>query len=187
MDNTDQPSPPEPSSVGCDSWTVSPDGQTWKRIHRKPKNHSPRPRHSHYNYHVRPNYQLMINLLHFHLIYHQTTTGVNNSYNRLTLLFHRNLMKTLRPREPDMAASQNARSGSTPKTHSRSRPPIQTCDPDRSRPIQTCDPDPFVLCWLEIFFCKVLKSITLYYKVLYYSSTTLYYKVLLCTTKYDAG
>ena len=37
-----------------------------------------------------------------------------------------------------MAASQNARSGSTPKTHRRSRPPIQTCDPDRSRPH---DPD----------------------------------------------
>lgn len=46
----------------------------------------------------------MINLLHFHLIYHQTTTGVNNSYNRLTLLFDRNLMKTLRPREPDMSS-----------------------------------------------------------------------------------
>jgi len=46
----------------------------------------------------------MINLLQFHLIYHQTTTGVNNSYNRLTLLFDRNLMKTLRPREPDMSS-----------------------------------------------------------------------------------
>ena len=50
-----------------------------------------------------------------------------------------------------MAAPQNSRSGSTPKTHRRSRPPIQTCDPDRSRPmIQTScfilfgfvDPDP---------------------------------------------
>ena len=38
-----------------------------------------------------------------------------------------------------MAASQNSRSGSTPKTHRRSRPPIQTCDPDLT--IQTCDPD----------------------------------------------
>lgn len=76
-------------------------GNVW--IEKK-KNNSPRPRHSHYNYHVRPNYQLMINLLHFHLIYHQTTTGVNNSYNRLTLLFDRNLMKTLRPREPDMSS-----------------------------------------------------------------------------------
>ena len=91
-----------------------------------------------------------------------------------------------------MAASQNARSGSTPKTHRRSRPPIQTCDPDRSRPHDPdrsrphdpdlYDPDPFVLCWLEIFFFKVLRSITLYYKVLlqYYfvlESTTLYYKV----------
>jgi len=46
----------------------------------------------------------MINLLQFHLIYHQTTTGVNNSYNRLTLLFDRNLMKMLRPREPDMSS-----------------------------------------------------------------------------------
>ena len=38
----------------------------------------------------------------------------------------------------DVAASQNARSGSTPKTHRRSRPLIQTSDPDRSRPH---DPD----------------------------------------------
>ena len=37
MDQTDQPSPPEPSSVGCDSWSVSSDGQTWKRIHRRPR------------------------------------------------------------------------------------------------------------------------------------------------------
>ena len=39
-----------------------------------------------------------------------------------------------------MAASQiqNSRSGSTPQTHRRSRTPIQTCDPDRSRPH---DPD----------------------------------------------
>ena len=37
-----------------------------------------------------------------------------------------------------LAAPQNSRSGSTPKTHRRSRPPIQTCDPDRSRPH---DPD----------------------------------------------
>ena len=113
-----------------------------------------------------------------------------------------------------MAASQNLRSGSTPKTYRRSRPPIQTCDPDRSRPhdpdrsrphdpdrsrpmIATpLDRDPFVLCWLDIFFYKVLKSTTLYYKVLlqYYSvlqSTEKYYSVLqrtspvlLCTTKY---
>ena len=87
-----------------------------------------------------------------------------------------------------MAASQNARSGSTPKTHRRSRPPIQTCDPDRSRPqdpdrsrpqdpdrSRPHDPDPFVLCWLEIFFFKVLKSITLYY------CTTKYYSVLQST------
>ena len=72
----------------------------------------------------------------------------------------------------------------------RSRPAIQTdpdltiqTDPDLT--IQTYDPDPFVLCWLEIFFFKVLKSITLSTKC--YSSTTLYYKVLLCTTKYDVG
>ena len=52
----------------------------------------------------------------------------------------------------------------------RSRPAIQTdpdltiqTDPDLT--IQTYDPDPFVLCCLEIFFFKVLKSITLYYKV----------------------
>ena len=38
LDNTDVPSPPEPSSVGCDSWSVSTDGQTWKRIHRRPRN-----------------------------------------------------------------------------------------------------------------------------------------------------
>ena len=44
----------------------------------------------------------------------------------------------------------------------RSRPAIQT-DPDLT--IQTYDPDPFVLCWLDMFFFKVLKSITLYYKV----------------------
>ena len=93
-----------------------------------------------------------------------------------------------------MAASQNARSGSTPKTHRRSRPPIQTCDPDRSRPhdpdrSRPHDPDPFVLCWLDIFFFKVLKSITVYYKVLlqYYKVLLQYYKVTLCTTKYDAG
>ena len=37
MDNTDSVTPAEPSSVGCDSWSVSTDGQTWKRIHRKPR------------------------------------------------------------------------------------------------------------------------------------------------------
>ena len=73
----------------------------------------------------------------------------------------------------------------------RSRPAIQTdpdltiqTDPDLT--IQTYDPDPFVLCWLDMFFFKVLKSIILC-TTKYYSSTTLYYKVLLCTTKYDAG
>ena len=87
-----------------------------------------------------------------------------------------------------MAASQNARSGSTPKTHRRSRPPIQTCDPDRSRPrIQTPlifrpqDPDrsrphdPVPLCFMLVGkYYSVLQSTTLCY------STTLYY----CTTKY---
>lgn len=29
--------PTESSGVNCDSWNVSPDGQTWKRIHRKPR------------------------------------------------------------------------------------------------------------------------------------------------------
>ena len=111
--------------------------------------------------------------------------------------------KVLSSTKSYMAASQNARSGSTPKTHRRSRPPIQT-DPDLT--IQTYDPDPFVLSSLDIFFYKVLKCTTLHYKVLvllqYHSvlqsatkywkvllcttnsSTTLYYKVLLCTTKY---
>ena len=63
----------------------------------------------------------------------------------------------------------------------RSRPAIQTdpdltiqTDPDLT--IQTYDPDPFVLCWLDMFFFKVLKSII--YSVL--RSTT---PVLLCTTK----
>ena len=36
-DATDAAAMPEPSSVGCDSWSVSTDGQTWKRIHRKPR------------------------------------------------------------------------------------------------------------------------------------------------------
>ena len=77
----------------------------------------------------------------------------------------------------------------------RSRPAIQTdpdltiqTDPDLT--IQTYDPDPFVLCWLDMFFFKVLKRSEKYYILCttkYYSSTTLYYKVLLCTTKYDAG
>lgn len=38
--NIDAPSdsvPTESSGVNCDSWNVSPDGQTWKRIHRKPR------------------------------------------------------------------------------------------------------------------------------------------------------
>ena len=39
IDNTDHQLPAEPSSVGCDSWSVSTDGQTWKRIHRKPRTH----------------------------------------------------------------------------------------------------------------------------------------------------
>ena len=87
-----------------------------------------------------------------------------------------------------LAASQNARSGSTPKTHRRSRPPIQTFDPDRSRPH---DPDLWSrpLCFMLVG--HVLFQSTEKYYVLcttkYYSSTTLYYKVLLCTTKYDAG
>ena len=83
-----------------------------------------------------------------------------------------------------MAASQNSRSGSTSKTHRRSRPAIQTdpdltiqTDPDLT--VQTYDPDPFVLCWLDIFFYKVLKSITLYYKVLLQ-----YYSVLQSTRKH---
>lgn len=88
MDNTDQPSPPEISSVGCDSWTASLSTSQTLPLQLP----------------FTTQYQLMINLLHFHLIYHQTTTGVNNSYNRLTLLFDRNLMKTLRPREPDMSS-----------------------------------------------------------------------------------
>lgn len=103
MDNTDQPSPPEISSVGCDSWTVSP-GQTWKRMDRKKKEQLSTSQTLPLQLPFTTQYQLMINLLHFHLIYHQTTTGVNNSYNRLTLLFDRNLMKTLRPREPDMSS-----------------------------------------------------------------------------------
>ena len=89
-----------------------------------------------------------------------------------------------------MAASQNARSGSTPKTHRRSRPPIQTCDPDRSRPH---DPDrsrPMIQ--TPSFYVGWKFSFSKYWKVLpcttkYYSSNTLYCKVLLCTTKYDAG
>ena len=38
IDDTDSAVNPEPSSVGCDSWSVSTDGQTWKRIHRRPRN-----------------------------------------------------------------------------------------------------------------------------------------------------
>ena len=96
--------------------------------------------------------------------------------------------------ELHMAASQNARSGSTPKTHRRSRPPIQTCDPDRSRPrsrpIQTSRSRPMIQ--TPLFYVGWTFSFSKYWKVLlcttkYYSSTTLYYKVLLCTTKYDAG
>ena len=85
---------------------------------------------------------------------------------------------------------QNPHAIQTPDPDQRSRPiqtsrsrPIQT---SRSRPIQTYDPDPFALCWLDIFFFKVVTSIILC-TTKYYSSTTLYYKVLLCTTKYDAG
>ena len=91
-----------------------------------------------------------------------------------------------------MAASQNARSGSTPKTHTRSRPPIQTCDPDRSRPhdpdgSRPHDPDLWSrpLCFMlagHVLFQSTEKYYTLYYKVLlqYYfvlQSITLYYKV----------
>ena len=76
------------------------------------------------------------------------------------------------------------------------QPPKPTRDPDprsrpiqtsRSRPIQTSRSrpmiqTPFVLRWLDIFFFKVLKSITLYYRVLlqYYfvlQSIALYHKV----------
>ena len=39
MDDTDMPPATAASSVGCDSWSVSIDGQTWKRIHRKPRTH----------------------------------------------------------------------------------------------------------------------------------------------------
>ena len=92
-----------------------------------------------------------------------------------------------------MAASQNARSGSTPKTHRRSRPPIQTCDPDRSRPhdpdrSRPHDPDLWSrpLCFILVGnfllqstekYYSVLQSTVLlqYYFVL--QSSTLYYKV----------
>ena len=102
--------------------------------------------------------------------------------------FDRRIVCWKRKQDTHMAASQNARSGSTPKTHRRSRPPIQTCDPDRSRPH---DPDLWSrpLCFMLVG--HVLFQSTEKYYVLcttkYYSSTTLYYKVLLCTTKYDAG
>ena len=62
------------------------------------------------------------------------------------------------------------RSGSTPKTHRRSRPAIQT-DPDRSRPH---DPD----LWSRPL-CFMLVGHVLF------QSTEKYY--VLCTTKYDAG
>ena len=85
----------------------------------------------------------------------------------------------------NMAASQNAWSGSIPKTHRRSRPPIQTCDPDRSRPH---DPDrsrphgPDLwsrpLCFILVGHF-LLQSTEKYYSAL--QSTT---PVLLCTTKY---
>ena len=75
---------------------------------------------------------------------------------------------------PHMAASQNSRSGSTPKTHRRSGPAIQT-DPDLT--IQAYDPDPFVLSWLDIFF---LQSTEKCYSAL--QSTT---PVLLCTTRWS--
>ena len=60
----------------------------------------------------------------------------------------------------------------------RSRPAIQT-DPDLT--IQTYDPDPFVLSSLDIFFYKVLKSITLHYKVLVLLQ---YHSALQSATKY---
>ena len=43
----------------------------------------------------------------------------------------------------NLAASQKFEIGTNPlKTHRRSRPPIQTCNPDlTTRPIQTCDQD----------------------------------------------
>ena len=84
-----------------------------------------------------------------------------------------------------MAASQNARSGSTPKTHRRSRPPIQTCDPDRSRPhdpdrSRPHDPDLWSrpLCFMLVGHV-LFQSTEKYYSVL--RSTT---PVLLSTTKY---
>ena len=71
------------------------------------------------------------------------------------------------------------------------QPRKPTSDPDlRSRPIQTSRSRPmiqtFVLFWLDIFFYKVLKSTTPYYKVLlqYYSVLQRTTPVLLCTTKY---
>ena len=36
-DDTDSTPEPQASNVGCDSWSVSTDGQTWKRVHRKPR------------------------------------------------------------------------------------------------------------------------------------------------------
>ena len=84
-----------------------------------------------------------------------------------------------------MAASQNARSGSTPKIHRRSRPPIQTCDPDRSRPhdpdrSRPHDPDLWSrpLCFM-LFGNFLFQSTEKYYPVL--QSTT---PVILCTAKY---
>ena len=97
-----------------------------------------------------------------------------------------------------MAASQNARSGSTPKTHRRSRPPIQTSDPDRSRPhdpdlwsrplclifvrhlrlqstekyysaLQSTGTTPVPFCTTKCYNYKVLKGTTFYYKLQYYS------------------
>ena len=92
-----------------------------------------------------------------------------------------------------MAASQNARSGSTPKTHRRSRPPIQTCDPDRSRPhdpdrSRPCDPDLWSrpLCFMLVGNFLV-QSTEKYYSVLQSTVLLQYYFVLQSTTKYDAG
>ena len=76
----------------------------------------------------------------------------------------------------NMAASQNARSGSTPKTHRRSRPAIQT-DPDLT--IQT-DPDLWSrpLCFMLVGNF-LFQSTEKYYSVLQSTVLLQYYFVLL--------
>ena len=93
-----------------------------------------------------------------------------------------------------MAANQNLRSGSTPKTDTRSRPPIQTSrsrpiQTSRSRPIQTYDPfGSRPLCFMLVGHF-LLQSTEKYYSVLQSAAPVLrctakYWKVLLCTTKF---